>query len=194
MLHEGDVLACIELVDDISISTTVNFMIHVLADPNDGSHYVATDDFSEFQQAVISLTCLADQMKDQMVAQKIEFEDMQLEFMQIYRIVHTCEENSTLALQKAEQALEKATETEETVGTLEQRLELAEVIVQTAVEATSDLATQVQENKDLIESLAQQIVVFQGDIERVKQEAIDESKQYTDEEIEKYGGVSITEF
>ena len=50
MLYEGNVLACIQLVDEISIATSVNFMIHILADPNDGSDFEATDDFSEFQK------------------------------------------------------------------------------------------------------------------------------------------------
>ena len=58
MLYCGDVLACIELVDDVSIAASNNFMIHVLEDPNDGSTFVVSDDFSEFKTAVIALNSL----------------------------------------------------------------------------------------------------------------------------------------
>lgn len=61
MLHDGNVLACIEIVDDISIAASNNFVIHVLMDPNDGSDFVASNDFSEFQQAVITLTNIENQ-------------------------------------------------------------------------------------------------------------------------------------
>ena len=37
LLHEGDVLAHIELVDDISVAASTNFNIHVLVDPWDGT-------------------------------------------------------------------------------------------------------------------------------------------------------------
>lgn len=52
LLHEGDVIACIELVDDISVSTSVNFTIHVLADPWAGSQWIENDDLSEFKIAM----------------------------------------------------------------------------------------------------------------------------------------------
>lgn len=83
MLHEGDVLCCIEMVDSISIVQSTTFLVHVLTDPNDGSGFVVSDDFSEFQNAVIQLNCIADQMKDQMLQQKLEFEDMTLQFGEI---------------------------------------------------------------------------------------------------------------
>lgn len=83
MLLEGDVLCCIELVDSVSIAQSTNFIVHVLSDPNDGSSFVVSDDFTLFQNAVIRLNCIGDQMKKQMVAQKIEFEDMLLEFSKV---------------------------------------------------------------------------------------------------------------
>ena len=52
MLHEGDVLAHIELVDDISVAASVNFNIHVLADPWDGTDWIEQDDLSEFKMAM----------------------------------------------------------------------------------------------------------------------------------------------
>jgi predicted nucleic acid-binding Zn-ribbon protein len=83
MLYEGDVLACIQIVDGVSIATSTNFMIHVLINPNDGSSYTESDDYSDFQKAVISLTNVLDRARKQMTDQKIEFEDMQLEFMRV---------------------------------------------------------------------------------------------------------------
>lgn len=77
MLQEGDVLCCIELVDDVSIVASTNFKVHVLYDPNDGETYVYSDDFSLFQEAVINLTTLSSQMTDQMEQQKKDFELMQ---------------------------------------------------------------------------------------------------------------------
>lgn len=52
MLHEGDVLACIELVDDISVAASTNFHIHVLSDPWEGSEWIENDDLSEFKIAL----------------------------------------------------------------------------------------------------------------------------------------------
>lgn len=60
MLKEGDVTCCIELVDDVSIVQSQNFNVHVIADPNDGSEYVSSDDFSLFQQATIDMNSLLD--------------------------------------------------------------------------------------------------------------------------------------
>ena len=105
MLMEGDVLCCIELVDSVSIAASTNFLVHVLSDPNDGSQFVVSNDFSLFQNAVIRLNCIGDQMIDQMTQQKIEFEDMQLKLGAI-------ENYSKDALDKANSALEKVTETQ----------------------------------------------------------------------------------
>ena len=66
MLHEGDVLCNIEVVDDISITPSTNFVVHVLSDPNDGSSFVLSDDYTVFQTAVIELTSLADKAKELM--------------------------------------------------------------------------------------------------------------------------------
>jgi hypothetical protein len=38
MLHEGDVLANIELVDDISVAASTSFTIRILKDPWDGTN------------------------------------------------------------------------------------------------------------------------------------------------------------
>jgi len=65
MLYCGDILACIEIVDDVSIAASNNFMIHVLEDPNDGSTFVVTDDFSEFKKAIIDLATFQDNLEEE---------------------------------------------------------------------------------------------------------------------------------
>ena len=115
MLYEGNVLACIQIVDNVSISTSVNFTIHVLIDPNDGSSFVGTDDFSEFQKAVIRLASVEDQARKQMTDQKIEFEDMQLAFMNVQKIADDSKNIVEEAKQIAENALGTATEALETI-------------------------------------------------------------------------------
>ena len=75
MLHEGDVLCCVELVDSVSIASSTNFLVHVLSDPNDGSAFVVSDDFSAFQNAVINLASIGDKMERQMEEQRKEFKE-----------------------------------------------------------------------------------------------------------------------
>lgn len=75
MLHEGDVLCCVELVDSVSITSSTNFLVHVLSDPNDGSAFVVSDDFSAFQNAVINLASIGDKMEKQMEEQRKEFKE-----------------------------------------------------------------------------------------------------------------------
>ena len=107
MLHEGDVLCCIEMVDSVSIVQSTTFLVHVLTDPNDGSGFVVSDDFSEFQNAVIQLNCIADQMKDQMLQQKLEFEDMVLQFGEIKEKADAAYLNSTDAVNRVSALEEK---------------------------------------------------------------------------------------
>ena len=107
MLHEGDVLCCIEMVDSVSIVQSTTFLVHVLTDPNDGSGFVVSDDFSEFQNAVIQLNCIADQMKDQMLQQKLEFEDMALQFGEIKEKADVAYLNSTDAVNRVSALEEK---------------------------------------------------------------------------------------
>lgn len=92
MLYCGDVLACIELVDDISIAASTNFMIHVLEDPNDGVPYIFSDDYSEFKLAVISLNSLADEIQDKMADYTAEWENMQLQHQYMLTIVEETHE------------------------------------------------------------------------------------------------------
>lgn len=73
LLREGDVTATIELVDDISIAVSTTFNIHVMSDPYQTNKYDDSDDFSEFQQAAITLSTAADSAKKQMKDQACEF-------------------------------------------------------------------------------------------------------------------------
>ncbi len=100
MLYEGDVICTIELVDDISISTSSSFLIHVTADPYDGSHFCSTDDFSVFQQAVIDMNSVAEKASQQ-------FEDYEQRFTQIEKDVDTCKENSDKAYTLATDAIKR---------------------------------------------------------------------------------------
>ena len=80
MLREGDVLCCVELVDDVSIVQSQNFIVHVISDPNDGSEYIESDDFSVFQQAVLNLNSAIEKAEAQMSEQKEKFAAMESSF------------------------------------------------------------------------------------------------------------------
>lgn len=80
MLREGDVLCCVELVDDVSIVQSQNFIVHVISDPNDGSEYTESDDFSVFQQAVLNLNSAIEKAEAQMSEQKEKFAAMESSF------------------------------------------------------------------------------------------------------------------
>lgn len=70
MLREGVVLCRLEMVDDVSVSPSTNFSVHVLQNPNDGSDFIVSDDYSDFQQAVIDLATVKDEMLDELAYQK----------------------------------------------------------------------------------------------------------------------------
>lgn len=76
MLHEGSVLCRIEVVDDVSIAPSNNFTVHVLQNPNDGSSFVASDDFSEFQQAIIDMTHVSKEMRQELQFEKDRFDSL----------------------------------------------------------------------------------------------------------------------
>ena len=152
MLYEGNVLACIQIVDSVSIATSTNFTIHVLIDPNDGSKYTATDDFSEFQKAVINMTSLSEVIKQQMINQKIEFEDMQLEFMDVRRISHNAEDISQQAREIADNAFQTSQETLNTILDLTTVATEARDIAQEAKESVAQVENQVQDLSDRLDN------------------------------------------
>lgn len=79
MLREGSVLCRIEIVDDISISPSNNFTVHVLQNPNDGSSFVTSDDYAVFEQAVIDMNSLADEVRDEFEFQRSQYDSMKEE-------------------------------------------------------------------------------------------------------------------
>ena len=64
MLHEGDVIATIELVDEISVAASTTFSIHVTADPWDGENWIEEDDLTEFKQAIVRAQHLQQEIDD----------------------------------------------------------------------------------------------------------------------------------
>lgn len=95
----GEVICDIELVDDISISPTQTFLVHILEDPHDGSNFVVSDEFTIFQQAVIHLTTLADKMEEQ----SSKFDEMEEEF-------NTIKEESEEVFKKAKEVVDNIDE------------------------------------------------------------------------------------
>lgn len=148
MLYEGNVLACIQLVDNISIATSTNFMIHVLIDPNDGSRYIATDDFSEFQQAVIEMATLSDEMRQQMDEQRDEFSQMQIEFINIQQIADDAKNISEEARRISEESLQIAQNALDTIIDLTDLAREARDIASETKNETEQLNQEVEEIKN----------------------------------------------
>lgn len=111
MLYEGDVLCCIELVDDISIIQSQNFIVHVLSDPNDGSNFVVSDDYSIFQQAVIELNSLSGQMQAQMHQQQEDFAAMEKQFVELKK-------DTAIAIETSKEAIGRVNKVEEQLSEL----------------------------------------------------------------------------
>lgn len=202
MLYEGNVLACIQLVDSVSIATSTNFTIHVLIDPNDGSTYTVTDDFSEFQKAVINMATLSDKMKKQMVDQKLEFEDMQLEFMDVRNVVQEAKSAAEQAQEIAENALATSREAlnlivEATdVATEAQRIGQEVLNKQESTEAeiqelserldnTEQISVAVKEVADRCKEIAEEIANLEyGDVTDMElREAVEAAKAELEQEI-----------
>ena len=144
MLHEGDVLCCIELVDTVSIAASTNFVVHVLSDPNDGSTFVVSDDFTVFQNAVIRLNCVGDQMKNQMTQQKVEFEDMLVKFNVMKQDVDAAVDASEKATEVANDANEKVTKSLDTVT---QMMQAAQEALDEAKRAIDSVDNKVDNEK-----------------------------------------------
>ena len=109
MLWEGNVLANIQLVDDVSIAVSTNFIIHVLKDPNEDDHYIPSDDYSEFKAAVINLNSLSDRMEEQLEDDKAALDQIVEEFEEMKETIAT-EETVEEIRQIAEGAMSMVTE------------------------------------------------------------------------------------
>lgn len=90
MLYEGDVLCTIEIVDSLSIAPSVPFRVHVLADPDDGTRFTASDDYTEFQKAVMEMASVSQNVDAQMTKYAAWFEGIKDTFEETKKI---CEEN-----------------------------------------------------------------------------------------------------
>ena len=64
LLHEGDVIATIELVDQISVAASTTFTIRVLEDPWAETNWIENDDLSEFKTAMLKAQNLVDTIED----------------------------------------------------------------------------------------------------------------------------------
>lgn len=64
LLHEGDVVATIELVDEISVSASTTFTIKVLKDPWEGTNWIEEDDLSEYKTAMIKAQNLGETLTE----------------------------------------------------------------------------------------------------------------------------------
>jgi hypothetical protein len=125
MLKEGDVTCCIELVDDISIVQSQNFNVHVIADPNDGSEYISSNDFSLFQQATIDMNSLLDTATEKFAEQdkKVELVKEALETVQ--KTAEKVAINSDEAKTAAQIATDKA---DEVISSVDDKLDKDEAV------------------------------------------------------------------
>lgn len=118
MLHEGDVLCCIKLVDDISISPSNNFLVHVLQDPNDGSSFVVGDDYSIFDKAVLEMNVATQKAQEQLEKQQEEFEAMRQEFSGMKGDIQKALDRANEAYDMAKDALEQIEQKETATGVI----------------------------------------------------------------------------
>ena len=89
MLWEGNVLANIQLVDNVSIAVSTNFIIHVLKDFNEEEDQNPTSDYSEFKKAAIALNSLSEQMEEQLIYNEENFNRIVEKFEQMKDTIAT---------------------------------------------------------------------------------------------------------
>lgn len=116
LLYEGDALCCVKLVDDISITQSTNFIVHILSDPTTGENYVASDDYSIFQTAVINMNYISEKMVHLMEDQEKEFGDMKDEFSQMKEDVNAAKEKADAAYDIAKDALDQIVNKDTAMG------------------------------------------------------------------------------
>ena len=102
MLHEGVVLASIELVDDISIASSTNFHIEVLADPWGENNFDETEDFSIFQDAVVKINSTQRKAQKQLEEQQRSFETMKWDLEAVRDTANASYDISLQALYRSE--------------------------------------------------------------------------------------------
>lgn len=214
MLHKGDVLACIELVDDVSIAASTNFTIHVLEDPNDGSAFVVSNDFTVFQTAVLEMTNLNTYARKQMQQMRIEFEDMMLRANRYDETVKEIKTTADKSYEMASKAYEKVNTASVTPTELNDAIANAHHLKYSIVDNLPDAADGVDEtlyfvakhhDDDTDEQQYVEYIFLNGHFEKIgdsandlsdyitsqqlydaKKEVLTNSKEYTDSELEKF--------
>lgn len=156
MLHEGSVLCRIEVVDDVSIAPSNNFTVHVLQNPNDGSSFVASDDFSEFQQAIIDMTRVSEEMRQELQFEKDRFDSLAESMEQVKSDAEDSLTKVDDALAKVDDAL--ANLDDATVSPDEVKEMIKEVVGespdgQTAMDVVETVRKQVDEVTKYVESI-----------------------------------------
>lgn len=109
MLHEGDVLCRIEVVDDISIAPSNNFIVHVLADPDDGTNFIVSDDYSVFNQAVIDMNSLLETAKDQFAHNQEQIDGISDQMDEFMGKANCALKKANAAIDIAQEALKQVT-------------------------------------------------------------------------------------
>ena len=118
MLHEGDVLCCIKLVDDISIVQSTNFIVHVLSDPTSGENFVTSDDYSIFQTAIINMNYISQKMVNQMEDQEKEFAGWREDFSGMKEQISEATDKANQAYELAQDVLEQIEQKDTATGIL----------------------------------------------------------------------------
>lgn len=106
MLHEGKVLARIELVDKFSIAASTNFEINILYNPNQDETFTESEDFGVFQQAIVDLTGKIDDTRQMLEDTRDTVEDLSELFEQAKEFYKKMEEEFEQRDQKIDDALQ----------------------------------------------------------------------------------------
>lgn len=123
MLHEGAVLARIELVDNISIAASRTFEINILHNPNGEESFTDSDDYTLFQDAILALTDRINEtagileetqttvkyINDLFEQMKDYYNKMKCEQKKNKKMIHTALDTSYNAMAAAMEALNRLT-------------------------------------------------------------------------------------
>ena len=77
MLVEGDIICCIDLIDDISVCSTSSFNVKVLSNPNEGFDYTKYSEFNDFQKSLLELARLNGTLQIQLDEAKLDYQKME---------------------------------------------------------------------------------------------------------------------
>lgn len=157
MLREGDVTCTVELVDSVSIVSTNNFIVHVLKSPHDGEHFIPSDDYTIFQEAVIALNNTMRDAKHMMRRMREEFQGFERQIDNIEDIADGAKKDAL-----------------DVSNRLKQHIELSDTEHQRIINMIEELQTTVTNNKTetdaAIESLSNSLVALSQTVQDNKQE------------------------